>query len=135
MRLTKIESQCHIYLYYFKRGVKCTECGAIVKYIFHVCKKYRKSSCNTWICMSDESKENDKKLCRSVIRKNWEEYSSQGQLYEYTDTADRQPHDINYLDEWYRKSYKLNINIDAIMNTFVPRTLNEDLAIWNPVFD
>lgn len=135
MRLTKIEPKCHMYLYYFKRGVKCIECDAIIKYIFHTCKKYRKSSCNTWICMSDETKENDKMLCRLKIGRNWNKYSLQGQLYEYTDTAYRQPHDINYLDECYRKSSKLNIDIDTIMNTFKPRTLNEDLTTWNPIID
>lgn len=135
MRLTKIEPKCHIYLYYFKRGVKCIECDATIKYIFHVCKKYRKSTCNTWICMSEESKKSVKELCRSVIQRNLEKYSSQGQLYEYTDTACQQPADISYLDEWYRKSSKINMDIDTIINTFKPRTLNEDSAVWNPVID
>ena len=134
-RLTKIEPKCHIYLYYFKRGVKCIECGRIIKYIFHVCKKDRKSPCNEWICMTDENRENDKKFNYSIIRKNWEKYSSQGQLYEHTDTAYRQAHDIIYFDELYRKSTKLNIDIDTIINTFKPRTLNEDTSMWNPVID
>lgn len=135
MRLTKIEPKCHIYLYYFRRGVKCIECGAIIKYIFHVCKKYQKCSSNTWICMSEESKENVKELYRSVVRRNWEKYSSHGQLYEYTDTANQQQGDINYLDECYRKSNKMNIDIDTILNTFKPRTMNEDPTLWNPIIE
>lgn len=132
MRLTRIEPNCHVYLYYFKCGVKCVECGVIIKYIFHVCKKYRKISCNTWICMSEESKEDAKELCLTVIRKNWDKHFSQGKLYEYTDTPYRQPGDINYLDEFYKKSSKINVDIDTILNTFRSRTLNEDPTLWNP---
>lgn len=130
---TRIEPTCHTYLYYFKRGIKCIECGARIKYIFHVCKKYRKPSSNTWICMSKESKGNVKELGSSVIRRNWEKYFSQGHLYEYTDTNDRLSGDIKYFDEYYRKSSKRDIEIDAIMNTFKQRTLNEDPTLWNPV--
>lgn len=85
--------------------------------------------------MSEESKEGVKELCCSVARRNWEKYSSQGQLYEYTDTANRQQGDINYLDECYRKSNKMNIDIDTILNTFIPRTMNENPTLWNPIIE
>lgn len=135
MRSTKIEPSCCVYLYYFKRGVKCVECGAIIKYISHFCKKYRQYPNCTWICTSDESRKNAKDLNRSVMKRNWEKYSSKGQLYEHTNEAVRQPDDIIHLDEWYTKSPKLNIDIDTIANTIRPRRLNEDLTIWNPVIE
>lgn len=83
--------------------------------------------------MSEISKKNCKEVGCSVIRRNWEQYSSQGQLYEYTDTNYRQPGDISYLDEYYRKSSESNIGIDAILNTFVQRGINDDPNFWDPV--
>lgn len=132
MRLTRIEPKCHKYLYYFGCGVQCIECGSSIKYIFHVCKKYRKSSCTTWTRVRDKKKE---KRHRSVMIRNWRVYCSRGQLYEYTSEIERKSGDIKYSDEWYTKSSKVGIDIDTIINTYVPRKLTEDLTIWNPTIN